>query len=282
MSHRPQLRTRRFRRSGHAGAAVLSWCALLAAPSAAQGPEGARDFAPRGAAFTFVRVEYDSVGGYGESYYFYDGRYWMRWETDYPEADRNFLHRFRELTKTDPYMDAVTLRLTDDRIFDYPFLYMSDVGWMQLTSREISRLREYLLKGGFVWIDDFWGVAEWQNLERAFAQVFPDRKWRDLPAGHPILSTVFPLEEAPQVPARDFAYLGRDEAWVHRYPAEPLTPVHLRGIFDDEGRLMAIATHNTDLGDGFEREAYGESYFETYSKVAYAMGVNIVVYALSH
>ena len=91
-----------------------------------------------------------------------------------------------------------------------------------------------------------------------------------------------PLEEAPQVPARDFAYLGRDEAWVHRYPAEPLTPVHFRGVFDDEGRLMAVATHNTDIGDGFEREAYGEEYFETYSRVAYAMGVNIVVYALTH
>jgi hypothetical protein len=266
----------------------LAWSLLLlalvttAAVFGEGGHEGRTALAPRGAAFTFVRVEYDSVGGYGESYYFYDGRYWLRWETDYPQADRNFLHRFRELTTTDPYMETVTMRLTDARIFEYPFLYMSDVGWMRLTPEETSRLRDYLLKGGFVWIDDFWGTAEWRNLEEVFAQVFPDRPWRDIPGDHPILQTVFPLDRAPQVPARDFAYLGRDEAWVHRYPAEPLTPVNLRGVFDDEGRLMAVATHNTDIGDGFEREAYGEEYFETYSKVAYAMGVNIVVYALSH
>jgi hypothetical protein len=255
----------------------------IVAPATSEGPEGGRAaFAPKGAAFTFARVEYDSIGGYGESYYFYDGRYWLRWETDHPQAEHNFLHRFRELTKADPYMDSVTLRLTDERIYDYPFVYMSDVGWMQLSAREITSLRNYLLKGGFVWIDDFWGVAEWRNLEEVFAKVFPDRKWQDIREGHPILSIVFPLTGPPQVPARDFAYLGRDEAWVHRYPAEPLTPAHLRGVFDDEGRLMAVATHNTDIGDGFEREAYGEEYFETYSKVAYAMGVNIVVYALTH
>jgi hypothetical protein len=256
---------------------------LAAGAAAGEGGEGGLpSIAPRGAAFTFVRLEYDSVGGYGESFYFYDGRYWLRWETDFPQADRNFLHRFRQLTTTDPHMEAVTRRLTDGDIFDYPFVYACDVGWMQLTTEEGERLREYLLKGGFLWIDDFWGTAEWRNLETVFARVFPDRRFEDIPPGHPILSTVFPLEAAPQVPARDFAYLGRDEAWVHRYPAEPLEPVNLRGVFDDHGRLMAVATHNTDIGDGFEREAYGEAYFETYSKVAYAMGVNIVVYALSH
>ncbi|HVR28097.1 MAG TPA: DUF4159 domain-containing protein, partial [Thermoanaerobaculia bacterium] len=197
---------------------------LVTAPARS---EGARErahsvaAAPQGAAFTFVRVEYDSSGGYGESFYFYDGRYWLRWETDFPQADRNFLHRFRELTTTDPHMEAVTRRLTDRDIFQYPFLYMSDVGWMQLTAEEAKRLREYLLKGGFLWIDDFWGTAEWRNLESEFARVLPECRWQDLPTDHPILHQVFPLAAAPQVPARDFAYLGRDEAWVHRQPAEP-------------------------------------------------------------
>jgi hypothetical protein len=263
--------------------AVVLFAASVTAAAFGEGPEGGHSkLAPLGAAFTFARVEYDSVGGYGESYYFYDGRYWLRWETDHPQAEQNFLHRFRELTKTDPCMETVSLRLTDENVFGYPFLYMSDVGWMELSPAEVVGLRTYLLKGGFVWIDDFWGVAEWDNLAEVFAKVFPDRQWKDIPRDHPILSTVFPLDGPPQVPARDFAYLGRDEAWVHRYPAEPLTPAHLRGIFDDEGRLMAVATHNTDIGDGFEREAYGEEYFETYSRVAYAMGVNIVVYALTH
>ena len=163
--------------------ALLGLLLGASVPAASEGPEGgAPVFAPKGAAFTFARVEYDSIGGYGESYYFYDGRYWLRWETDYPQAEHNFLHRFRELTTTDPYMDSVTLRLTDARIYDYPFVYMSDVGWMQLTPREITCLRNYLLKGGFVWIDDFWGVAEWQNLEEVFALVFPDRPWQEIPA----------------------------------------------------------------------------------------------------
>lgn len=232
--------------------------------------------------FTFVRVEYDSEGGYGEAFYHYDGRYWLRWETDFPQADENFLHRFRELTTSEPEMHAVTRRLTDPDIFDFPFLYMCDVGWMKLSGEEKARLREYLLKGGFVWVDDFWGRAEWQNLEDVVRDVMPERTWREVPPDHPVLSTVFPLDGAPQVPARDFAPLGHDPAWIHRFPAEPVTPVHFRGLFDDDGRLMMVATHNTDIGDGWEREAYGEWYFEKYSTVAYALGVNIVVYALSH
>ena len=263
--------------------AVLAIAALLAPTLRGQSASSPPQNSPsKEAAFSFVRVEYDSVGGYGESFYFYDGRYWLRWETDFPQADQNFLRRFDELTTVKPHLKPVTRRLSDADVFDFPFLYMCDAGWMALNLQEAKALREYLLKGGFLWVDDFWGWAEWENLDGIFDEIFPERAWQDIPSGHPLLNEVFPLTEPPQVPARDFAYLGHDPEWIHRYPAAPVTPVHLRGIFDDEGRLMVVATHNTDIGDGWEREAYGEEYFEKYSTVAYAMGVNIVVYALSH
>ena len=231
---------------------------------------------------SFTRVEYDSSGGMNEAYYYYDGRYWLRWQTDFPQADKNFLFRFEELTTAHPHPKPITRRLTDSDLFDFPLIYMCDVGWMDLSDEEVARLREYLLKGGFLWMDDFWGWAEWNNVERAFARVFPERTWQEIPAEHAILDTVFELDELPQVPARDFASLGHDPPEIHRYPADGITPANFRGIFDDSDRLMVVATHNTDLGDGWEREAYGDWYFEKYSTVAYAAGVNIVVYALSH
>jgi len=217
-----------------------------------------------------------------EAYYYYEGRYWERWETDFPQADKNFLFRFAQLTTAHPHPKPITRRLMDPDLFDFPLLYMCDVGWMDLSEEEIARLRDYLLKGGFLWMDDFWGWAEWNNVERLFAQVLPERAWQDIPPDHEILDTVFELDALPQVPARDFASLGHDPPEIHRYPANRVTPANFRGIFDDSDRPMVIATHNTDLGDGWEREAYGDWYFEKYSTVAYAAGVNIVVYALSH
>lgn len=232
--------------------------------------------------FTFVRVRYDSVGGYGESWYTYQGRDWERWETDYPEADENFLYRLSELTTLDPNPRAIVRRLTDDDIFEYPFLYMCDVGWMSLSDVEKKRLREYLERGGFLWVDDFWGYAEWESLEKAMEDVLPGNQWREIPSDHAIFNMVFPLDGVPQVPARIFAVQGwkAEPTWIHK--SGGVEEVHCRGYFDKNGRLMVVATHNTDIGDGFEREAEGEWYFQKYSTVAYAMGINIVVYALTH
>ncbi len=239
--------------------------------------------------FTFVRVEYDSEGYDGESGYFYEGRYWLRWETDYPEADENFTFRLSELTALDPNPRSEKRRLTDPDLADFPLLYMCDVGWMKLSDKERKGLREHLLSGGFLWVDDFWGDAEWANFEREMGEVLPGKPWRDIPATHPILNVVFQLKECPQVPARDFAIRGWkfDPPDIHKaeggfFGATNVDKVNFRGWFDDKGRLMVVCTHNTDLGDGFEREGLEEWYFETYSIPAYAMGVNIVVYALTH
>ncbi len=237
--------------------------------------------------FTFVRVSYDSEGGWSEAFYDYDGRVWQRWETDYPEADRNFLIRLQELTTCAANPEPIVRKLTDDDIFHFPMLYMCDVGWMRLNTGEKQNLREYLLRGGFLWVDDFWGDAEWENLATNLSDVLPDYAWHDIPSDHPIMKVVFPLQECPQVPAKDFA--ERNMAWdppgIHRSPAggdAGVNRVNFKGISDKDGRLMVVATHNTDLGDGFEREGTEEWFFQTYSTKAYAMGINIVVYAMTH
>jgi len=251
-----------------------------AAPSDAESP----DVRPPDAQFRLVRVVYDSVGGYGEAYYVAYGRTWQRWETDYPEAEWNFARRLGQLTRLRVQPEPTSLAFDDPRIFEFPFLFMSDVGWMKLDAPQIARMREYLAKGGFVWVDDFWGDGEWNNFEEAMRKVLPGQRWRELPAEHPLRHIAFDIDQVPQIPAREFAMAGMtsEPPSYHRDPAVNLDGAHLRGYFDAEGRLMLIATHNTDVGDGFEREAYGQKYFEMHSTRAYALGVNIILYALTH
>ena len=268
---------------------VLALAAVAASLVLGDTPSRERDQAvgDRGK-FTFVRAEYDSVGGYGESHYVFDGRHWERWETDYPEAEENFIIRIRELTTIQVNDEPISLRLTDERIYDHPFLYMCDVGWQSLTQDEVAALRDYLVRGGFLWIDDFWGVAEWANLEMNMEQVFPDYAWRDIPNDHAILNMVFPLESCPQVPAKIFWDSWRetyDMPGGHREPTggiEGVKQVNFRGLFDDDGHLFAVATHNSDIGDGWEREAENQEFFEVFSTKSYAIGINIIVYALTH
>ena len=234
--------------------------------------------------FVFARIHYDSTGGWGEAYYNYDGRTWERWETDYPQGDDNFARRLSQLSSVMPAARGVARRITDPDVGSFPFLYMCDPGYMKLTDDERQLLRQYLLNGGFLWVDDFWGEGEWWNFEAEMAGVLPESGWRDITSDHPILHTVFDLPGAPQIPAEDFAVRGwkTDPGWIHRSPATQLTPVNFRGYFDADGRLMVVTTHNTDTGDGFEREAYGQWFFEKYSTKAYMIGVNIVVYAMTH
>lgn len=237
---------------------------------------------PPSAAFTFVRVQYDSEGGNGEAYYYYDGREWERWETDYPEADENFVFRLAEMTVLKPNPRAETRRLTAPDLGDFPLLYMCDVGWQTLNPAEIAALRDYLLRGGMVWVDDFWGWAEWDQWENVMKKVLPESGWREIPADHPVMNVVFPVKECPQIPAKDFAMQGWrwDPPWIHK--SDGVEETHFRGWFDEEGRLLVVCTHNTDIGDGFEREGEDEEYFRVHSTRAYALGVNIVVYAMTH
>jgi uncharacterized protein DUF4159 len=233
-----------------------------------------------------ARIIYDSEGGMGEAYYAYDGRVWARWETDFPEGDDNFSHRLGQLTRIPVAKYASSRMLTAPDLGDFPLLYMSDPGYMVVSKEEKAALARYLANGGFVWCDDFWGDAEWQQFADVMRQVLPGREWRVLSADHPIFHTVFDLNDGmPQIPALPFASPGGSTAEspsAHKFPAGSLDTPEMRAWLDDDGRIMVLATHNTDVGDGWEREAYGEWYFETFSTKSYMVGVNVVIYAMTH
>lgn len=220
--------------------------------------------------FTFVRLRYKSWGRYGGG-----------WETDYPDSDLNFSFRLQQLTslKVDP--KPKTLELTDPELFEYPFVYMIEPGGLEFTEEEVVNLRRYLLNGGFLMVDDFWGEEEYANFYHEIKRVFPDREPQELPLDHPIFHCVFDLKEKPQLPSINHAmrYQGTNITWER----EDAKEAYYKGIFDDKGRMMAIICHNTDLGDGWEREGENEYYFREFSeKKAYPMGINIVFYVMTH
>ena len=171
----------------------------------------------------------------------------------------------------------------EEALFEYPFIYTCNVGFMDLTLAEQEGLRAYLLRGGFLMVDDFWGGEEYDNLHQQLKQVFPDREPQELPLEHAIFHCVYDLKEKPQIPAINAAWEGRAQGitWEPRF--DDTSTAYYKGIFDDEGRMMVIICHNTDLGDGWEREGEDQWYFREFSeKKAYPMGINIVTYAMTH
>ncbi len=233
--------------------------------------------------FTFVRVEYsDGYGGGGRrgrggGY----GGWGGRWQTDFPDSDLNFSYRLQQLTSLKVNPNPIHLRLTDEKLFDHPFLYLIEPGALEFAEDEIVALRRYLLNGGFLMVDDFWGDAEYENFHQQIRRVFPDREPAELPADHEIFRCVYRLKEKPQVPSMH-AYLDTGLTYERPYSGDT-KEVHYKGIFDDKGRMMALICHNTDLGDGWEREGESREYFKEFSeKKSYPMGINIVTYAMTH
>jgi Domain of unknown function (DUF4159) len=219
--------------------------------------------------FTFVRIRYSS---------------WRRrwaWQTDWPDSDRNFLYRLQELTSIKCAPDEVILELTDPRLFDYPFIYIVEPGDLTFSDEEVKNLRRYLDNGGFLMIDDHWGVAEYENIHEELKRVFPDREPMELPLEHPIFHAVYDLKEKPQIPSIGVAIAGKPYGIT--WEREDAHTPEYKGIFDDHGRMMVIICHNTDLGDGWEREGEDQWYFKEFSeKKAYPLGINIVFYAMTH
>jgi len=241
--------------------------------------------------FTFVRVMYSSGGGYdGGGYDFFGGgrrrgrRGWGGgWATDFPDSDLNFSFRLQQLTSLKVNPQPIYMPLTDPTLFDYPFIYMIEPGNLYFSEEEVVALRKYLLNGGFMMVDDFWGDYQWQNFYEQIKRVFPEREPQELPIDHEIFNIVYRLKEKPQMPAIGTAIEGRPWGITWEEHGGDSRTVHYRGIFDDKGRMMVIICHNTDLGDGWEREGEDPWYFTEFAeKKAYPMGINIVVYAMTH
>jgi hypothetical protein len=234
--------------------------------------------------FTFVRIRYTSNrsggrgfgGGFGGG-----GGGGGGWSTDYPDSDLNFPFRLQQVTALKVNPTPIILDLTDEKLFDYPFIYMLEVGGLEFDEAEVAALRRYLLNGGFLMVDDFWGVAAYENFYEQIKRVFPDREPQELPLEHPIFHCVFDLKEKPQIPSVNvaMAYRGTNITWEREDAKVP----EYKAIFDDKGRIMALICHNTDLGDGWEEEGTDPYYFREFSeKKAYPLGINIVFYAMTH
>ena len=223
--------------------------------------------------FTFARIRYSRAprGSWSAG----------NWHTDFPDSDLNLSYRLQQMTtiKVDP--DGRVLDLTDKELFDYPFIYIVEPGRLTFTDEEIPILRRYLLNGGFLMCDDFWGEREWRNFSEQLKKVFPEREPVDLPLDHPMFHWVFDLKERPQVPGQPNV---REQGWDGRtWEVADGKDVHYWAILDDKKRIMVMACHNNDLGDGWEREGVDEFYFREFSeKKAYPMGINIIAYAMTH
>ncbi|MBW3534904.1 MAG: DUF4159 domain-containing protein [Gemmatimonadetes bacterium] len=202
------------------------------------------------------------------------------WATDYPKADRQFLVVLKRLVGIDAYERENAVSLADPELRRFPYLYALEVGGMRMSEEEVLGLRSYLEAGGFLVIDDFWGTYEWDNFEREMARVFPGRQIEDLPLDHPIFNAYYDITEVRQVPQVGLAEriaLGWDD---RTWECAGCTP-RVRGIFDDERRLMVVINFNTDLGDAWEW-AEDPYYPLEYSTYAFEVGVNMIVYAMSH
>ena len=208
------------------------------------------------------------------------------WYVDYPRADENLSIRLSQLTNIpvttvgegDPV--HLVLRLTDAELFQCPFVMMTEPGGADFDDQEAAQLQTYLMKGGFLWADDFWGSRAWSWWSSQIAKALAPDQYPivDLPLDHPIFHTVFDVKEIPQIPNIGLWETAHITSERGADSAEP----HARAILDKKGRVMVFMTFNTDFGDAFEREAESPDYFVRFSVPAYEIAADVLVYALTH
>jgi len=207
------------------------------------------------------------------------------WNVDFPRADENLSIRLSELSRTPVSMDenrepkALLLNLRQPEVFHCPILMMTEPGDAIFDEEEVANLRKYLLKGGFLWADDFWGEYAWAFWENQIRRVLPSGQYPiyDVPTDHILFHQMFTVKEFPQIPGIGF-WDGADRT----YERPDARQAHLRAINDDRGRIMVLMTHNTDFGDSYEQEAVDPAYFMKFSVPGYAFGINVLVYAMTH
>jgi hypothetical protein len=265
-------------------ASTLAGSLVLAVVLVAQVPEGwqagmryQREMIPerQRAGFTFCRLMYQSVRTEALG---------MGWSTDYPMADRNMMIRLGEFTTAgvNLYDDGepahAVVRPTDPELFQCPFVMASDIGTAGFSEAEATALREYFLKGGFLWVDDFWGHAAMGQFLSQMQRILPGHERVVFTPDHPIFSTFYFIERLPQIPAIQFWRSSGGQ--TSERGAESAIPT-LSGIYDESGRLVVLMSHNTDIADGMERESDDHVFFERFSPYAYAVAINVAIYAMT-
>jgi hypothetical protein len=227
-------------------------------------------------AFSVCKLMYTSV---------YREALGMGWATDYPYAGINLMTRVSELTKTPISRNKLgepnywVVSATDDALFRCPYVMAADVGTLEFSPEEAARMRQYLLKGGFLWVDDFWGTPAWEQWSREIRKVLPEYRIVDIAADHQIRRMMFPLQKIPQVTAIQ-NWRGTGGSTAERGSDSP--HANFRAIADDKGRVMVLMTHNTDIADSWEREGEDREFFLQFSPDGYALGLNAVLYSMTH
>ena len=212
---------------------------------------------------------YGGFGGYGGGY----GRF-QSWSRDYPKADRQFLIAMHRLTRIDGRSTEQVVSLDDDEIFNYPWVYAVQVQTWSFTDAEAKRLREYLLKGGFLMVDDFHGTEDWENFMNGMRQVLPDRPVEDLQSNDEIFHTLYDVDDKMQIPGEIWERTGRT------YEKDGYQP-KWRAIRDDKGRIMVAICHNMHLGDAWEW-ADDPAYPEVFASMAFRVGLDYIIYGMTH
>ena len=214
-------------------------------------------------------------------------RYAGGWRTDYPLGDRNLSIRFSELTKTrvsearDGSKNHYVVRIMDDQLFQCPFIIGGDVGSISISPEEAERLRQYFLKGGFLWTDDMWGEDEWESWKVEIAKVLPPNEYPivEVPLTDPIFRSQYNVDHMPQIP--NYPHWRNNGGDTSEMGDESRIPM-FHAIRDKDGRIMVAMTRNTDIADSWEREGENPEYFHRFSPVGYGLGVNVLLHALTH
>jgi predicted TIM-barrel fold metal-dependent hydrolase len=250
-------------------AVLMAICVAIALLSAASSAQQAGPTSPAETSeFQFIRLVYSTGAG--------DFRRGRRnsWTTDAPEAETHLLQGIRRLTRVDAASEGRALQLTDEALFDFPFLYAVEVGHWWLSDEEAAQLREYLLRGGFLMVDDFHGTEEWLVFVESIRRVFPDRPIVDLKDQHPIFHVHYNVDQRVQIPSIRGAITG--QTWER----DGVVP-YWRGVLDDQGRVMVAINFNMDLGDAWEH-ADNPLYPQPLTTLAYYFGINYLLYAMTH
>lgn len=243
-----------------AGTVVLVvLCSIASSTSAPQS-------AGQDAEFRFARLAYQDAGG---------GRRWRQsWTIDAPDAEIHLLGGIRRLTHINAGTEGQAVAPTDDALFDLPFLYAVEVGHWYLNDEEAGRLREYLLRGGFLMVDDFHGTQEWEVFTESMRRVFPDRPIVDLADTNEVFHVLYDVDQRTQIPNIGGAISGRT------WEKDGYDP-YWRGIHDDAGRLIVAINFNMDLGDAWEH-ADNPLYPVRLTNLAYHFGIDYLIYAMTH